>query len=229
MKLEIKSSQNPKFKLLKSLNTKKGRLRENLFIAEGKKFLNFPAKMRFSLLSLDQEYILSEKLFNDISTLDNSEGIISVIEINRYSLEDLGDKIVILDDVQNPSNLGAIIRNMDAFGFDSLVLTKRCADPFSPKAVRASMGSIMNIKVIEIEDEDIEPLSNKYRLYATDCHGDNMNDLEVKDKIGIIFGNESRGVSKKFLDISTKVTIPVKSESLNVAVASGIVLYLLQN
>lgn len=228
MKLEIKSSQNPKFKLVKSLNTKKGRKRENLFLAEGKKFLDFPAKMRFSLLDLDQEFILSEKLFKEVSTLDNSEGIISVFEKVNYSLEDLGDKIVILDDVQNPANLGAIVRNMDAFGFDSLVVTKRCADPFSPKAVRASMGSIMNIKVVEIEDKDLEFLS-KYKLYATDCHGDNLENLKKEDKFGIIFGNESNGVSNKFFNIATKVTIPVKSESLNVAVASGIMLYLLQN
>tara|TARA_B100000614_G_scaffold7625_1_gene7222 strand:- start:135896 stop:136600 length:705 start_codon:yes stop_codon:yes gene_type:complete len=231
-KFIITSRQNPKFKLLKRLTTKKGRSKEGLFLAEGKKFLQLPSVDRFYLEGLEFDGTpLSKELFLEISALDNSEGVISLFSFDYCNLDEMPDRVVILDGVQNPNNLGSIARNMKAFGFKGLILTKKCCDPFGPKSVRASMGAVMDLKICRIGDENLVELSEKYRLFAADSNStsNNLESLSIEGNIGLIFGNESNGISEKFLAISDSIKIDTDIDSLNVAVASGILLYILYN
>jgi TrmH family RNA methyltransferase len=134
--------------------------------------------------------------------------------------------------VQDPGNLGTIARTADAAGYDLLVLSKGCADIYSPKAVRSTMGSILNIKIItNVDSKDfIEFIKNKgYELISSSLEGSsNYKSVQLQGKSAIVFGNEGSGIENSILDASdhlVKIPIYGKAESLNVSVAAGILLY----
>lgn len=235
MYIEINSKDNNNLKLLKKLSSPKGRKEHKMFFAEGKRFLQYKPEFIFCLRGKEVRmpdittFILNENLFKSVSTLENSEGYISVFKIKDHGLENLSNNIVLLDEVQNPNNLGAIARNMNAFGIGDMVLTKGSCDPFSPKSVRSSMGSIMDIRVFYLEKPKYEEILGKYNLIVTDCNeGVPLNDISLCNNNCVVFGNESRGISNDILSFANqKINIPLVKEvdSLNVAVTSGIVIY----
>jgi TrmH family RNA methyltransferase len=230
---KIDNKENKKFKLLKKLTTKKGRSSLKMFLAEGKKFLAYNPKYVFSLEEgLEGAYFISKSLFEDVSSLTNSEGVISVFDIQDCNISEISGDAVILDRVQNPDNLGAIMRNMVAFGFNNLILIKGCCDPYNMKSVRSSMGSIFDLNIYHIDYKDLNTIANKYSILSADASGSDINEemnLLSRRPIALVFGNESRGISNDILKISKSISIRIneKLDSLNVAVASGIMLYVL--
>ena len=141
------------------------------------------------------------------------------------------DIIVALDDVQDPGNLGTILRTVDSIGLNQIIVSKETADAFNPKVVRSTMGAIFRIKVIEVEDlkEAIKVIKkHHFKLMVTSLQTENsIYDIDFRKKI-IVIGNESNGVSNEIQNMADeKAKIPMlgKTESLNASVAAGIVMY----
>ena len=178
------------------------------------------------------KYIFSDSLFNDITTQENSQGVILIYETIEGDISKLRNNIVVLDRVQDPGNLGTIIRVADAAGYKDIILTKGSVDIYNDKTVRSSMGSLFNMNILYMEENNlIEHLKeNGYKLLVTALAEDavNYNEMKLEEKNAVIFGNEGQGASEMIIEKSDqKVIIPIygSAESLNVAMASGIILY----
>ena len=239
----ISSKENNFYKFLKKLKQKKYREKEGLFLAEGVKFLDFKREPEYLIVEENKDinipdnliykkYILNKNLFKQISSQENSQGLILVYKYNESSLEKLENNIVVLDKIQDPGNLGTIIRITDAVGFKDIILTKGSADIYNEKTIRSSMGSIFNMNINYLqEDELLSFLKERgYRTIVTALEDNTVdyNEVGLSDKNAIIFGNEGNGVGKNIIqksDESIKIPIYGDAESLNVAVAAGIVLY----
>ena len=177
-----------------------------------------------------------EKIFETLTSVENPQGMLAIIEKRKdKNISYKEDLIVILDGIQDPGNLGTILRTIDSTDLTQVILTKDTADVYNPKVVRASMGAIYRINVNkintykEIEEFIKEARKNDYKIVATALSEESKSiyDLDLKKTI-LIIGNEAKGVSKEMLELAdTKAILPMlgKTESLNVAVATGIILY----
>lgn len=172
----------------------------------------------------------SPDLIAALSATETAQGIIALIERPRRELDDLevGRKpIVVLDGVQDPGNVGTIIRLAVAFDAAAVITTEGCADPWSPKVIRAAAGSVFGVPVVESDIDAVLAFAASLALplYATALEGE--KDLSrIEHRSLIFFGSEGRGVSEKVLEQSRHVTIAMsrRVESLNVATAAAIVL-----
>lgn len=250
----ITSKENEQIKQIRKLKDKKYRDEMGLYIVEGIKTVNeaiaeeadiqtivisddsneqeeLKKKMLYEVAKYNIIYV-SEKVFEFISEVMHPQGILAVIkkkaeaEINYNE-----DLIVFLDNIQDPGNLGTIIRTVDSIGLSQILLSKGTVDPYSPKVVRSTMSGIFRVNEIEIEDTIHtlkEMKKHGYRIVATSLETNkNIYDISY-NKTVIIIGNEANGVSKEVLEIADeKIKIPMigKTESLNASVATGIVLY----
>ena len=142
-----------------------------------------------------------------------------------------GGRYLVLDGVQDPGNVGTIWRTADALGADGLILVNGCADPFSPKTVRSTMGACFRLPVYEVEAEQLPGLMEEsgLPLYATALREDTVDIKTAQlERCAVIIGSEGRGVSEQLLKASSRtVKIPMRErcESLNAAVAAAIVLW----
>ncbi|MGL5176365.1 MAG: TrmH family RNA methyltransferase [Cetobacterium sp.] len=246
----ITSKDNEVYKGLKKLKTKKYRDLEQLFLAEGRKFLEFKEtpKMIIFKEGIAEEVVemaknhdckkimLGEKLFKELTSQENSQGVIICYNSKANQLDDLTDNVVVLNRVADPGNLGTIIRVADAAGFKDIILTKGSVDCYNDKTVRSSMGSILSMNIYYIEEEKIvDLLKNKgYKIVVTALEEDSIpyTKMKLEKKNAFIFGNEGDGVSQSIIQLSDeKVIIPIygTAESLNVAMATGILLYDVRN
>lgn len=245
----IKSKDNKLIKELKKLKQKKYRDIENKFLAEGIKFLDYSQYIpemivvREDVLKISnyleriskfdvKKIFVDEKVFADLSTQENSQGVLILYNKKENNIENLSDDIVILDDVADPGNLGTIIRICDATKFKDIILTKGSVDAYNDKVIRASMGSILNVNLIYMNREDIIKIlvKKEYNSFATylDKNAVPYNKIQIKNKNAIILGNEGKGIGEDFLKVAnTKTIIPIlgNAESLNVAIASALILY----
>lgn len=244
----INSVENNIIKKIKKLKMKKHREEEKLFLAEGVKFLDYSYEPEIIVLREEfeknreiQEKVLKfnsrkivvpEKIFNQLSTQENSQGVILAYPYCNSNVNELKNNVVVLDKIQDPGNLGTIIRVTDAAGFKDIILSKGSVDVYNEKCVRSSMGSIFNMNIIYLTESEILKflISNNYKLHVTALEKNSINytDITLERKNAIIFGNEGNGISLPFLNAVEKtVYIPIfgSAESLNVAIASGIVLY----
>lgn len=241
----ISSKDNKLFKIIKKLKQKKYREKYNLFMAEGHKFLDFETVPKYIIIREEEEnkydnihnfdckkIIYSDTLFNEISTQENSQGVILIYEYLEKKTVNSEENIVILDRLQDPGNLGTIIRLVDAAGFKNIILTTGSVDVYNDKTVRSSMGSLFNININYMDQEDLILFlkGNNYNILSTGLTNEsvNYNKIKLKNKNAIVFGNEGKGVSNSILSISDEIVkIPIygSAESLNVGVATGIILY----
>ena len=255
----IVSKSNDNVKFIRSLNEKKYRTKYNAFYLEGVKVTNeildkneaidilFIAYSKSLLISTNGGQALldrisslknvkvlefEENIFKYMTDTVNTQGILVVMKIPKYSLENEENKnIILLDKVQDLGNIGTIIRSCNAFGVDTILCTSGTADVYSPKAVRATMGGILNVKIIYLDD--IEKLKKKkkmgYKIATTSLKTQNSIDsIDYNNKYIFVMGNEANGVSKEIIDISdfvVKIPMSEKIESLNVGVATSIILY----
>ena len=215
----IESKENKLIKFLKKLKQKKYRDNEAQFLAEGHKFLDYGTVPEIIVV-------------RELSSQENSQGIIIVYSKKNNDLNCLSNNLVILDDVADPGNLGTIIRLCDATNFKDIILTKGTVDAYNEKVIRATMGSILNVNLFYLEKQEIIKIlkENNYSVIATylDKEALPYNKIKLKEKNAVIFGNEGRGICDEFINISDcKTIIPILSntESLNVAVSSAIILY----
>lgn len=176
---------------------------------------------------------VDEKVFNTITEVQNPQGILAVVgkQNKEKEIDYSEDMIVILDDIQDPGNLGTILRTVDSVGLKQIIVSKKSGDVFNSKVVRSTMGAIFRVNVIESDNlvETIKQIKkHKFEVVSTSLDTDkSMYDIEYK-KTAIVIGNEANGVSKEIQEMSDKkIKIPMlgKTESLNASVATGIVLY----
>lgn len=255
----IVSKSNDNVKFIRSLNEKKYRTKYNAFYLEGVKVTNeildkneaidilFIAYSKSLLISTNGGQALlnrisslknikvlefEENIFKYMTDTVNTQGILVVIKIPKYSLENEENKnIILLDKVQDLGNIGTIIRSCNAFEVDTILCTSGTADVYSPKAVRATMGGILNVKIIYLDDIEKLNLFKKmgYKIATTSLKTQNSIDsIDYNNKYIFVMGNEANGVSKEIIDISdfvVKIPMSEKIESLNVGVATSIILY----
>lgn len=241
-KMEITSLENNQVKKITSLNKKKYRDEYKLFFVEGmksvKEAINFNWDIECIIYSpeminydLEIEGIkVSKEILCKISDTVTPQGIIAVCKIKDNGIESLKEKkrILFLDKVQDPGNVGTIIRTADAFGFDGIVLAKECADPYSPKVVRSTMGSIFHLPIIrDINVEELKKLNMK--IYSSSLEASkNIKDIKLEEKAILVIGNEGNGITeetKKMTDEFIKIEMPGNAESLNASIAAGILMY----
>lgn len=244
----INSLENSTIKKIKKLKIKKYREEEQLFIAEGRKFLdfNFPPHMlifheKYSITTEIEKKIekfqcrkivVSDKVFAQLTSQENSQGVIAVYPMKKGNIENLKNNIVVLDKIGDPGNLGTIIRVADAAGFKDILLTKGSVDCWNEKVVRSSMGSILNMNILYLETDTLLSLlkEKEYKIEVTALEKDSIEytKMNLGEKNAIVFGSEGDGVSEEFLkECDEKLIIPIYgiAESLNVAMACGIILY----
>ena len=222
-----------KIKLIRSLNTKKGRENTGLFVAEGPKLVHD---------LLNEGFIPDEILDNiddikKVSFLQHPQSMLGVFKIrkgdNKPTIDLLSDSklVLALDGVQDPGNLGTIIRIADWFGIEDILCSHDTVDCWNPKVVQATMGSIARIKLHYTDlIKMVDDLPSDYPVYATLLDGNNIYDQPLSHHGMIIMGNEGNGISPELRKrINRKLFIPnypparKTAESLNVAIATSIV------
>lgn len=233
------SINNEKIKNIKKLQTKKYRDLENSFFVESEHLVEEAFKSGYlktliveenSDFSLDVDTIkVSENVIKYLSELDTPKRVMGICTKKQGKIA--GDRILILDGVQDPGNLGTIIRSCVAFNVDTLILSDDTVDLYNSKVIRASQGMIFNTNIVSGNLLEIIPeLKEKgYEIYATKVtNGFDVKDISANHKIGIIMGNEGNGVKKEIFDLSEKyiyINMNKICNSLNVAVATSIILY----
>jgi len=162
-----------------------------------------------------------------ISVLQNPQGVLAVFEIienNNFEVEKINDLVIVLDGIQDPGNMGTIIRTADWFGFNNIICSLDTVDVYNPKVVQASMGSLARISVNYMDLSGLFT-KNKLPVYGTLLNGENIFKCDFKQKGYLIFGNEGKGISDGLkLFISKAITIPGggATESLNVSISAAI-------
>ena len=233
------SIDNKKIKELKKLNMKKYRDESDLFLVEGEHLVLEAYKKGVlkellleenTKLDLDVETsYLSKNVLKYISELDTPNNIIGVCK--KIEEKELGNKVLVLDDIQDPGNLGTIIRSAVAFNIDTVVLSNNTVDIYNSKVIRASQGMIFNINILKRDLNEFIPEIKEegYKIYATKVdNGKSLKSLEIENKFAIIMGNEGNGVHKNLLDLADVylyIDMNKDCESLNVAIATSIILY----
>jgi TrmH family RNA methyltransferase len=239
-------------KWCRRLADKKGRLEAGSFLVEGEKaILQIVASNPDAIteiLSITEPpplfskypaHIVSASQFRYISSVQTPQGIMAVVKIpaDIYSSKlpkNIGKHILLLEDIQDPGNVGTLIRNAAALAYDGVILTESCADPLGPKCVQASAGTVLSVWIRRTAEykEILQTLKDKdYKIVAADVRGnDKPAILTEQEKLVLALGNEASGLSKELLDIANyRVRIPVmpeKAESLNVAACGAILMYL---
>jgi TrmH family RNA methyltransferase len=252
----ITSKESRIYKQIQRLTRKKYRDREGLFLAEGRKnvreavlcgaearafFLREEAELPDGLPEETPVYILKKELFDTISDTEESQGIGAVFRKPDCSPERLiredrpGGNIVVLDRLQDPGNVGTILRTAVGAGYEAVVVITGTCDIFSPKVVRAAAGNLFRIPVVLVGDgREMETLIRKLgkKLAVTSVSDDKETrhyaDAELTENVALVIGNEGNGVSPEILDhAEVRVRIPMLGglESLNAAVAAGILMY----
>lgn len=235
-----------KLKYIQTLGQKKFRQQEQLFIAEGPKLVkellderNASVKEVFALRewieennhSIGKTYCeeISEIELGRISQLSTPNKVLAVL--TQFETDELittkGKITLVLDNIQDPGNLGTIIRIADWFGLEQLICSEDSVDLYNSKVVQATMGSIARIKVSYKDLEDWLPEQHDIPVYATALAGKEITTIKKLNEGILIIGNESKGISPSIMKLATeKITISRKgkAESLNAAVATGIIL-----
>ncbi len=251
----ITSKDNELIKHIRKLKDKKYRDESNEYLVEGVKLVEEAVKENAKIKQIivcedttrtyeipthimleiaKYECIsVSDKIFNIITQVTNPQGIMAIIEKNAQDaqIDYSQDIIVVLDDVQDPGNLGTILRTVDSIGLNQIIVSKGTADAFNSKVVRSTMGAIFRIKIIEVENlaQAIKEMrKHHFKLMVTSLQTKNsIYDIDFNKKI-IVIGNEANGVSKEIQDMADeKAKIPMlgRTESLNASVAAGVVMY----
>jgi len=251
----ITSKDNELIKHIRKLKDKKYRDESNEYVVEGVKLVEEAVKENAKIKQIivcedttrtyeipthimleiaKYECIsVSDKIFNIITQVTNPQGIMAIIEKNAQNakIDYTQDIIVVLDDVQDPGNLGTILRTVDSIGLNQIIVSKGTADAFNSKVVRSTMGAIFRIKIIEVENlaQAIKEMKkHHFKLMVTSLQTKNsIYDIDFYKKI-IVIGNEANGVSKEIQDMADeKAKIPMlgRTESLNASVAAGVVMY----
>lgn len=237
----ITSVNNERIKELVKLKDKKYRDNNGIFFVEGKDIVVEAYKKSL----LKELYVLEGTIVSwDIPVIYVSYDVMKKISdmesVSEYygvcykkKDEEVGNRIIILDNVQDPGNLGTIIRSAVAFNFDTVVISRGTVDLYNPKVIRSTKGMLFNVNVIVRDLEDFINNLEGYTVYGTDVvNGNNIRNEEVSSNVAIVIGNEGRGISdniKKLCDKFIYIDMNSMCESLNASVAASILMYEVNN
>ena len=176
---------------------------------------------------------VSEKIFLSLTNVVNPQGILAIVEKGKNANDiDYNENLfLVLDDIQDPGNMGTILRTADSLNFKQIIVSKDCADIYNPKVVRSTMGAIFRINIIESDDlvKTIKEMKkHKIKILSTSLQTDKTMYNVSYDKTAIVIGNEANGVEKEIIDLTDekiKIPMPGKTESLNASVATAVILY----
>lgn len=249
----IQSKDNPIILEIKKLKEKKYRSLENKFIIEGFRFVSEalqsdfqvpivivsenqrPRYEKFKIEEMLQKdtkvYYIKEGLFNILCSTETPQGVLAVVINKEDKLKDAHGFYLLVDGVQDPGNLGTLVRTADAAGALGVILLKGTVDVFNEKTLRSTMGSIFHLPIVEFKD--LDELRNLmtfgFKLIVSSLGGEkNFYDEKLLGKIIIAVGNEGSGISKDIEDLAdskVKIPMPGHAESLNVAIAGSIMMY----
>ncbi|EAH4444402.1 TrmH family RNA methyltransferase [Listeria innocua] len=246
---QIQSVKNDRVKKWKKLQTRKGRDKTGTYLVEGFHLVEEALRQDGLVLellvssgvSVPEEWLkgdydvfeISSEISHLISDTMTEQGVFAVVAISEPDMMLLyGKKLLLVDAVQDPGNVGTLIRTADAAGYDCVVLGRGSADLYNPKVIRSTQGSHFHIPVIQadlfewvanLEEEGVPVIGA-----VLDDQAKSLNDMPKRETLALMVGNEGNGISEELQDrLSEKVYIPIygDSESLNVAVAAGILLY----
>lgn len=227
-------------KLIKNLQQKKYRNEKGLFVMEGKKAVEELLESGFEvfkLYSMDQKLrgslasqvqAISMKELKQVSSLKNPNGVLGVFHKKSLSGVRMDGWTLVLDDVQDPGNLGTIIRLCDWFGIENLICSKETVDCYNPKVLQATMGSIVRVNIFYMDLAEFLK-SAEVPVFGTFMEGDNIHKTKLPKKGILIMGNEGNGISEPIRSFCNhEISIPQfgkkTTESLNVATATAIFL-----
>ena len=238
---DITSTENKIYKQTKKLLNRSERNKTKLFIAEGQRIVEdavLSGAVEYIFISDSYDgadyklpvYRVSGKMFSALSDTETSQGILAVCKMADSDLATIdGDTILVCDGVSDPGNLGTLIRTAECSGVSGVVLLKGTVDPYSPKVVRSTMGSIFRMPLYFAQLEDVSEKLSKYALVAMVLDGSrDLYDIDFPKKTAVIVGNEAHGICKELADIAQiRALIPMcgNSESLNASVAGSVVMY----
>jgi TrmH family RNA methyltransferase len=238
----IASKDNRRIKDLKKLQQKKYRRKQDLFLIEGahlvEEALNHGQKVQTLIALEDYDYspyaaadmeviTVAPGVMKLLSSLETPPGIMAAVSYRKPSSE--GRRVLLLDGIQDPGNLGTLLRTADAFGFERVILSPDTVDAFSDKVLRSAQGSTFHIE-IAVADAVQSVREFDGTVLGTSLEGaSSLEQLELPEgPLMIVLGNEGRGVSEEVLsnvDVRMKIEMPGQSESLNVAIAGGIIMH----
>lgn len=227
-------------KYIRGLALKKNRVKEQCFVVEGEKSVTELLRSSFQIIDLfaTKQWIAENNYDNAnevsvtelarISNLKSANNVLAVVKFNEEIKEKISGVTLVLDDINDPGNLGTIIRVCDWFGVEQIVCSKNTVDFYNPKVVQSTMGSLFRVSVLYTD-------LNKYLaktttpIYGAFMDGENIKSSNTNENIHLVMGNEANGISKEVEKyISKKVAIKNiggNTESLNVAMATAILLY----
>lgn len=235
----ITSLDNKKIKYLNKLKDKKFRDTEGLFIIETENLIEEACQSNLleevylledSNLEFEvPTYYVTKEVMQKISSLKSPSKCLGVVK--KIAPRDYQNRLLILDNIQDPGNLGTIIRSAVAFNIDTIVLGNTCVDLYNEKTIRASEGMLFKINILR---KDLTPFleelkKNNYTLYGTDVTGGKvLNTVTFSSKCGIVIGSEGKGISpeiKKLINQNIYIPMSYQTESLNASVAASIIMY----
>ena len=249
----IESKDNSLYKDTKKLKERRGRNKSSKYIIEGFRLIEeaFKANLPIEYIFISNEeekridkylgkyinektrlYGLNDNLLKELCSTEKPQGIIAVVQMKKVDMALEGSFYLLCDKVQDPGNLGTIIRTAHAAGVDGIILTKGTVDVYNDKTIRSTMGSLFHVPII-CDDEELtitKTLINRgFSLLATSLEGDkDFFEEDLTGKIIISVGNEGNGVSEEVYNLAdkkVKVPMPGGAESLNVAIATSVILY----
>ena len=238
----ILSRQNPLVKELASLKEKKGRRRTGTFLVEGHKMVReaIACGMDVVRLILREDYAgetyglpavrLGRDAFAAVCDEKTPQGIAAEVAIPLRSVQPPQDRCLLLDGLQDPANVGAIIRTAVAAGYEDVYLAG-CADPFSPKSVRASMSGVFFARIMQGTQEEILSAIVGMPVIAADMGGEDVFSYVAPEKFCLAVGSEGSGLSalvRSRADVTVRIPMDARTESLNAAVSAGILMYALR-
>ncbi len=249
----ITATGNKRIKWLVSLSEKaRERKKEKVFLVEGSKMFEEADEKYIREVYVSESYIekngisdklekvgyetVSDEVFKKISDTKSPQGILCVMKQYEYTLEELLEKenpvFVLLEDIQDPGNLGTILRTGEGAGIDGVIMTKDTVDIYNPKTIRATMGSIYRVPFLYVDSIGavIERLKEKeVAVYAAHLKGENYYDsFDFTKGSAFLIGNEGNGLKKETADLADsylKIPMEGKVESLNAAIATSLLMY----
>ena len=240
---EITSRQNSIIMQVKKLKNKKNREMTSSFIVEGYRNVLDSIKLSEPLyifitdafnpddFSLNCNiYKVTEKIFADISDTKTPQGVLGVFKIPEFNSKNISDKIILLNGVSDPGNVGTILRTSLATGFNTVILDKDCADVYSLKTARSAMSALFSLNISRVDSLPSFINNNDFTYYAAALlkNSEDLYDINFDKKTALIFGSEASGIEPELLreaDITYKIPMSEKIESLNVAVAAAVSQY----
>ncbi|BDU67551.1 MAG: 23S rRNA methyltransferase [Candidatus Tyloplasma litorale] len=243
---EIHSPQNKYIKKLAKLNTKNDILQKGIFLVEGKNLVYEAIKEGIvnNLLTTDlsvyedeknlHKTLVNPRVISKLSKNKTNRGIIAVCNYKPTPIElENFDKIIVLENINNPGNLGTIIRTALAFGFEAIVTLGDSVFAFNDKVIKASQGAVFKMPILQLHNFELLNQFTPYR-FTLSSESHNIDKLEIKEKkFALVFGNEANGLTRELLSSwegkDVKILINEKVESLNLAIAASIAINKFKN